>query len=194
MMQSVRVLVAVGATAVLAAGCTSGGSTSSLVTDRVDTGGVTVVVHHPSDWHRQLSPQNRHYSEATALLANFELHDPCTPTNLGQGISCHDELMGAFPQDGVLVTIGWTSGGPGPHTPDELLAKGTPTTVGGRRAGRTQDVGKTCAGIGATHSIDYVIDSGAVGMAARVSFCWRGDDASVAAQIRDSAATLVIEG
>jgi hypothetical protein len=181
------------AVAVLAAGCTSGGSAARLDTDRVETGGVTVVLHHPSDWRRQLSPQNRHYSEATALFANFDLHDPCTVTNGGQGITCHDEQIGAFPSDGVLAVVGWTSGGPGPHTAAELLANGTPTKVGSFRAAEVRDSGQSCVGTGATHSIGYLVDVGASDLAASVMFCWRGDDAAIARQVEDAVTSLAIE-
>src|SRR5258708_1249261 len=107
MMRSVRVWLVVLCTGLFVVACTSGGSVAPLATDRVETGGATVVLHHPREWRRQLSPQNRHYSEATALFANFDLRDPCTPSNGGQGVACHDEEIGAFPADGVMVSVGW---------------------------------------------------------------------------------------
>jgi hypothetical protein len=192
MMRRVRVMFAATAVVVFAAGCTSGDSAARLDTDRVQTGGVTIVLRHPSGWRRQLSPQNRHYSEATALFANFDLRDPCTVTNGGQGITCHDERIGTFPNDGVLVSVGWTSGGPGPHTADELLANGTPTTVGPFRATEVQDAGANCAGTGATHSIGYLVDTGASGQAAAVTFCWRGDDGAIVAQVHEATASLEV--
>lgn len=191
-MRRVKVWFAVAVAVLVAAGCTSR-SPAPLATDRVAMGETTVVLRHPSEWRRQLSPDNRHYSETTAFFANFDLRPACGPTVGGQGVACRDDLMGVFPGDGVMVSVGWFSGGPGLVTVDQLVAHGTPTTIGGRRAAEVDNQLKTCSGTGATHSARYMIDDGASDVALVVVFCWRGESPTVAAQVRNTAATLAVE-
>jgi len=192
MMRGVKVWLLVAGAVLVVTGCTSQGG-ASLVTDRVVTGGATVVLQHPNEWRRQLAADNRHYAENTAFFANFELRPACGPTIGGQGIACRDDLMGVFPADGVMVTVGWNSGGPGAHTLDQLLAYGTPTTVVGRRAAEVQNQLGTCSGTGATHSVRYVVDGGASSLALQIEFCWRGESPTVAAQVRAAATKLTVE-
>jgi hypothetical protein len=178
-------------TAATLGACTSGKGSTPLATDVVQTAGVKVSVTHPTEWQHQLGPQNRHYSEVTGLFANFPLQDPCTRS--AHSVECHDDQLGAFPVDGVLGEVGWSSGGPGPTSVDDLLSRGTATTLEGRRASEITDNGQSCAGSGATRSLTDLVDVGATDLVLSVRFCWRGDNPAVAAQIRDVVNRLTVD-
>jgi hypothetical protein len=145
--------------------------------------GLVVTLDHPTAWRSQLQPQSLHYIAIFGYLANFPLPQFCTHPS-ASSFECKWSNVVKIPSDGVLVTFGTEGYGPLPDQKGQLLSQGMPTTVDGRRAAELSDSVSVClGGIGPDHQLTLWIDDGRPAGVFDISFCWRGSDPSVAADV-----------
>jgi hypothetical protein len=152
--------------------------------------GLAVTLTQPAQWTPRLAPQGFHYGATLAYLANFALRPYCRSTPVT--VTCDPRRVGAYPADGVLVTLNVVGFGPGPIPQSQLLAAGSPVLIGGRRAvSRPLDVA-SCLGRGAGHAVRYTIDDGQAAGALQLTICWRGRSPLLAQEVKDTVQSLRI--
>lgn len=150
--------------------------------------GMVATLTQPPDWTVQLPPANAHYAAVFAYLGSFPLRPFCHKT--ANRVFCSPGEAGAFPPGGVVVILGTGGYGPGPQSRERLLSYGRPTKLGGRRASVQQLDGRSCLGSGADHQLLYRVDDGRAQGLFSISFCWRGDGASLGRDVRRVASSL----
>jgi hypothetical protein len=109
-------------------------------------------------------------------VANFPLNPHwCTFDNGAgaSGVACIWNEVGAFPEDGVLMTLGTGGYGPGPSS--QGLGPGQPITINGREARLVEnDNGGDCLGVGATSFRSFTVKDGKSQGVFNISFCFSG--------------------